>query len=190
MPRKNALPGSYYELTKTEKVERKITPEATYYRYTVRLAEYDNLAVIRATYVVTYVPETGVVSVGSDSYKIIRGDRNGEQSVGGPSLVDVQPLNDKTDEELLPLVEYSVDYTIKDAIAKKLLKKSQYQVGEVYNAYLVDSGFPSTYVFLLTLVDNHGNTYRVEITSYYLDGSEEGDGSDEWLPEYALAPNA
>jgi len=186
-PKKNALPGSYYEITKTEKVERSITPIATYYRYTVILAEYDNLAVIRASYVVTYAPNTGAVSVGSDSYRIIGGDPTGEQSVGGPSLVDVEPLNDDTDEELSPLLESSVAYTVKDAIAKKLIPKGKYQIGQVYNAYLADSGFPPTYVFLLTLVDAHGNTYRAEITSYSLDGSEQG---DEWLPEYVIFPNA
>jgi len=61
----NPLPGSYYEITKTEKVERKITSITTYYRYTLIPTEYDDLAVVRATYVVNFKPSTGDVVLGS-----------------------------------------------------------------------------------------------------------------------------
>jgi len=154
---------------------------------------------LRATYVVSFKPSNGGVQVSSHSYKMIGGDGNDEQSVGGPSLIDVKPLNDKdsSDDYLLTLLSDAVDYTINDTIKSEQLKNAAYQIGTIYNAYLGDSGYPSAYIFLLTLVDNKGKTYRLQITTYslddsaYVDGDESGDQADEeWLPEYVIFPNA
>jgi len=185
---KNPLPGAYYEITKTEKVERKITSTTTYYRYTVILTEYDNLAVVRATYVVSFKPATGGVLVSSQSYRIIGGDKNGEQSVGGPSLIDVKPLNEGSDDELSSLLEEGLAYTISDAIQNGDLKESDYHLKYIANALLADSGYPSTFVFLVTLADSKGKTYRAQITCYSSEDGEEVD--EEWLPEYVIFPNA
>lgn len=128
---KNPLPGSYYEITKTEKVERKITSITTYYRYTVIPTEYDDLAVVRATYVVNFKPSTGDVIVGSYNYKIIRGNPDGQKSVGGPSLINVKPLNDSTNKELLSILEYGITYTVNDAMQSKKLGDSEYHVEHI-----------------------------------------------------------
>jgi len=161
---KTPLPGSYYELTRTEKVERKITPSATYYRYTVILTEYDNLAIVRANYVISFNPKTGAFAVVSHKYKIIGGNPKGEPSVGGPSLIDVRPLNAGNDD-LSPFLSSSVKYVTADAIKNKKLPKTAYSLADVYNAYLEDSGFPPRYVFLVKLVSKTGMTYRVQITA-------------------------
>ena len=202
---KNPLPGSYYELTKTEKVERKVTSSVTYYRYTVILTEYDNLAVLRATYTINFKPSTGGFLISSFNYKIIGGNPNGERSVGGPSLVDVRPLNSGNDEYLSPFLSESVDYVIADAIENGKLPDSTYTLKYVYNAYLVDSGYPPRYVFLVKLVNSKGQTYRVEITAaeseedesgyeegeYEFEGEDNGEGfNEESNIEYVIYPNA
>jgi len=170
-----------------------ITPTVIYYRYTVILTEYDNLAVLRATYVVSFKPSNGGVVVSSHSYKMIGGDDNGEQSVGGPSSIDVKPLNDKdsSDDYLSTLLKDAVDYSINHGIKGKQLKDAYYQVGMVYKAYIANSGYPSAYIFLLTLVDNKGKTYRVQITTYPLNifAPIRDQADEEWLPEYVIFPN-
>ena len=177
------LPGSYYELTKTEKVERKITPSTTYYRYTVILTEYNDLAIVRVNYVISYNPKTGAFAVISHNYRIIGGNPKGEPSVGGPSLIDVRPLNTGNDD-LSPLLSSSVKYVTADAIKNKKLPKTTYSLSYVYNAYLEDSGFPPRYVFLVKLVSKTGLTYRVEITA-----TETEEGEDPVNPEYVLYSN-
>ncbi len=212
---KSPLPGSYYELTKTEKVERKITSSVTYYKYTVILTEYDNQAVVRATYTINFKPSTGGFLISSFNYKIIGGNPNGEQSVGGPSLVDVRALNNGTDEYLSPFLSESIDYVVADAIENGKLPESTYTLKYVYNAYLEDSGYPPRYVFLVRLVNEEGETYRVEITAaesdegeddyygdddfeegeyeneYEFEGEDNGEGfHEENNIEYVIYPNA
>ena len=181
---KDPLPGSYYEITKTEKVEQKVTSSATYYRFTVILYELDKLAIVRANYVISYKPSNGAFVITSFNYKIIGGNPNGEPSVGGPSLIDVRPLN-KGDDDLSPLLNDAVKYIVADAKKNGDLPKSKYTLSHVYNAYLESSGYPPQYVFLVKLVNSKGQTYRVEITA-----TENEEGEDQINPEYVVYPNA
>jgi len=181
---KAPLPGSFYKLTKTEKVEQKVTPSITYYRFTVILYEQDKLAIVRATYVVSFKPSNGAFLVTSFKYNIIGGNPNGEQSVGGPSLIDVRPLNNGTDD-LSPLLADAIKSVVADAKKNGELPKSKYTLRYVYNAYLVNSGYPPQYVFLVKLVNSKGQTYRVEITA-----TENVGGEDNQNPAYVIYPNA
>jgi len=176
------LPGSYYELTQTESVERKYTSTATYYRFTVILNETDNLAVVRANYVVGFRPSTGGFLVTYYNYDIIGGDPDAEQSVGGPSLVDVRPLNNGT-SDLSPLLNSSIEYVVDDAIEKGLLPESNYTLRYVYDAYLTSSGYPPTYVFLVRLMNDEEMSYRVEIIASE-DLEEEEELEDEFVEEF------
>ncbi len=181
---KNPLPGSYYEITKTEKVEQKVTSSITYYRFTVILYEQDKLAIVRATYVISYKPSNGAFVITSSNYNIIGGNPNNEPSVGGPSLIDVRPLN-KGDDDLSPLLNDAIKYVVAAAKKNGELPKSKYTLSHVYNAYLESSGYPPQYVFLVKLVNSKGQTYRVEITA-----TENEEGEDQINPEYVVYPNA
>ena len=158
------LPGKFYEVTHTEKVERKIVDSTTYFKFTVILTEFDELAVVHATSVVSFDFETGAFAVTSFKYNIIESNPDGENSIGGPTLIDVRPLNNGSDE-LTPLLNDSIDRVVADAIDNGQLPEAKYMLKHVYTAYLVDSGYPATYVFFVKLVSNEGKTYRVEITA-------------------------
>ncbi len=156
------LPGKFYEVTSTLKAERKITNTTTFYRFNVILTEFDELAVVNATYVVSFDFGTGAFMVNSFRYNIIENNPDGENSIGGPSLIDVRPLNNGSDE-LTPLLSESIDYVIADAIDNGQLPEAKYMLKYVYTAYLMDYGYPATYVFFVKLVNNKGQTFRVEI---------------------------
>jgi len=175
------LPGSYYEVTETESVEQKDTSTATYYRFTVILTETDNLAVVRANYVIGFRPSTGGFLVTYYNYDIIGGDPDAEQSVGGPSFVDVRPLNNGT-SDLSPLLNSSIEYIVADATEKGQIPESNYTLRYVYNAHLANSGYPPTYVFLVRLMNDEGMSYRVEIVAS--EGEEEGEGEEEFVNEF------
>jgi len=176
--------GNFYTIRTTEKVERAITSGVTYYRYTVVLADQDNLTVARATYVVNYRPATGSFIVASYSYRIIGGNPDNEPSVGGPSLVDIRPLN-AGNSDLQTLLDESFEYVVDDAIAKKRLPDADYRIQFVYNAYSVSSGYPPQYVFLVKAVNDDGRYYRIEITA-----TLDVPGEEHQDPTYVIYPNA
>ena len=181
---KSPLPGNFYELTKTVSVEQKVTSSITYYRYNVILYEQDKLAIVKATYTVSFKPSTGGFLVTNFKYTVIGGNPNNQQSVGGPSLIDVRPLN-KGNDDLSPLLAQSIKYVVADAKKNDELPRSKYELRYVYNAYLVNSGYPAQYVFLVKLTNSKGQTYRVQITA-----TEDVQGQPHVNPTYVVYPNA
>jgi len=159
---KAPLPGDWYEITSTEKIEARVTPGVTYYRYTVTLTENDGHATADATYVVSWRPSNGAFLVASYQYTVTKTDSQ-EQSVGGPSLVDIRPLNDGTGD-LFPTLVEAVRFVVHDAADRGYISGGVYTLRYVYNAYLQNSGYPPTYVFLVRLVSSSGINYRIQMT--------------------------
>lgn len=177
--------GNFYEITRTEKVERAITASVTYYRYTVVLADQDNLTVARATYVVNYRPSTSNFIVSSYVYRLIGGNPNNEPSVGGPSLVDIRGLN-AGNVELSPFLDMSIRSAVEDSIYFGTLPRADYSLKYVYNAYLASSGYPAEYFFLVKLVNDKGDYYRLKIRNWDNSDSE----GPSYVPEVVVYPNA
>ena len=178
--------GNFYEITQTVRVERAITASVTYYRYTVILADQDDLTEARATYVINYRPSNSNFIVASYSYTIIGGNPNNEPSVGGPSLVDIRTFNDggSTLNPLSLLLDESFEWVVDDAIAKNRLPNSNYRIQFVYNAYSTGSGYPPQYVFLVKAVNDNGRYYRIQITA-----TEDVQGEPHVNPTYIVYPN-
>ncbi len=85
------LIGDYYSIINTEKVERKVTPTVTYYRFTVTLNELYKRDLVRATYTVNYKPSNGGFVVSSYLYKILK--RNSEKDINfGGYIYSINPL--------------------------------------------------------------------------------------------------
>ena len=178
------LKGNFYQINKTEKVENATANSTSYYRYTVILTDPANITTANATYVIQYVPSNFSVSIASYRYTIIGNNSNNTAVVGGPSLYDIRGLNAGNDT-LSPLLKNATDYVIADAIQNNKLPNSTYTRKFVYNAYLVNSGTPPQYDFLVKLENGNHDFYRLEINA-----TEDVQGQPHVNPTYIVYPNA
>lgn len=173
------LPGDWYDVTRVLSVEERVTPGVNFYRYNVILTENDGYASANATYVVSWRPRNAAFLVNSYQYTVTKGNPV-EEAIGGPSLIDVRPLNAGRGD-LFPILVESIKFVVHDAADAGLLPGGVYTLRYVYNAYLKDSGYPPTYVFLVRLVNSRtGENYRIEITTPVTDEEYENDHEAEY----------
>jgi len=165
------LPGWDYNLTKVEKIERKSTIAAAYYRFTVILTERYNHDIVRATFTIKYDHRNNAFTVSSYKYDVIREVQDG---LGDDTTIriDVRPFNYGNFDEL-PALRKHIQQIVKEAINKKNLPKSTYTLEYVYGAYQIyESG---TKWWWVKLMNGKGQYFRVVFT--FDPKSNEGDSS-------------
>jgi len=181
--KKSPFLGNFYTISKTEKVERRITANITYYRYTVILVDPQNFTTANATYTINFRPVNASFIVASYSYNILASNPNNTHTVGGPALIDIRPLN-AGKGDLYATLNESLHEVVADAIAHKSIPNATYTLSYVYNAYSVSSGYPPQYVFLVKVLSSKGIYYRLQITA-----TEDVEGEDHTNPDYIIYTN-
>jgi len=153
------FPGGPWTVRKTFSIsQKKLSGGLYYFKYNVELYNRNGPTVVNATYVISFRPSNGKVSVISYRYfvkfhkphPITPDDSPGYANLGVPSNYD--------------FLDQGVDYTVKTAIAKGELKNSTYSVGKVYSIYDFGNAEPPGNRFLLTLIRKDSYTIRVSIT--------------------------
>ncbi len=182
---KPVLPNGDWEITKTESAYKKIENGITYYKFTVQLYCYTDPYLIRAKYTVAFKNSNGNTVVSSHSYSLIE-NPNEDGAVDAPTFIDNRDL--KTDKEFRKLLDEGIEYTVKDAIKKGLIKKSTYNFVRVFSIHDTGYSFPYGYTFLIQLVSKKGYNYRAQITVWFQYDIEENAGVKP-NPEYTIYPN-
>ncbi len=159
---KAPLPNGFWQITSTQSVYRKIDGGVTYYKYTVHLESQSSPITIKATYIVSFRPSNGKTLVTYYIYTILTVNDN-EETTDLPQFYDTHTLD--SNAYVKAIYDNAVTFTITDARAKGLIKKGLYHVGRIFS--IKDQGFtdPPVFVFLVTLVNKSGYTYRASINA-------------------------
>lgn len=119
-----------YNLTRVEKIERRSTNAAAYYRFTVILDEDQGLATVRATFTIRYDHRNGAFIVSDWRYTFrVTGEDNIYEDAFVP--LDVRGFNDGSIHDLPDLNERIQDI-IADGIANNEIPDSTYSLRFVY----------------------------------------------------------
>jgi len=181
---KPKLPNGYWSIEKTESVSRKISNGVTYYNFTVKLNCESSPYLIRANYVVSFNSSNGNTAVTSTSYAALR-NPGGPVIADAPSFIDNRLLTKGS--KLQAFLDEGIKYTVKDALAKGLIKKSTYTFAKLFRIQDTGYSFPYGYNFLIQLVSKQGYNYRAQIVVYDNTGL---DPSQKVDPQYTIYPNA
>ena len=79
----------------------------------------------------------------------------------------------------------SINFAVEEAIPSGQLPNAEYSLKYAYNAYLASSKYQPEYVFLVKLVNDKGDSYRLKITN-----ADTENGEEAYLLEYVVYPNA
>jgi len=152
------FPGLNYNLTKQERVERRSTTAAAYYRFTVLLAEQENQAIVRATFTIRYDHRNNAFLVSSWRYTVLRtGNKSGGYNAFIP--IDVRPFNAEILEEM-PQFNERVEEVVASLIQGEILPDTSYDWSFVY--FGLQKTGTELKTFSVKLVDDNGVYYRIE----------------------------
>ncbi len=185
------LENGDWSILSTESTERRTTDEVTYYRFTVQLGLYYGTEMtIRARYVVSHRPSNGRFLISSWTYTKIQNANTGQEEetvTGGTDVLDIRPLNSGS-SDLNSLLDYAITATVEDAVEQGALPDASYSLKYVYSAEDFETSVPPEYHFLVSLVNDDGNYYRVkiEIVDNSVLGNSEEYPQDE--PIYKINP--
>ena len=180
---KPTLPNGYWIITKTESVYKKVENGATYYKYTVQLYCESEPYLIRAKYTVAFRNSNGNTLITSYSYSVIDPNPDEAEVADAPDFIDNRLL--KKGSDLKEYLDEGIEFTVKDAIKKGLIKKSTYSFVRVFSIRDIGYESPHGYNFLVQLVSKKGYNYRVRIYVYVKDDIED----DYVQPEYIIYSN-
>ena len=158
------LPNGYWRIVETESAQKKALSLITYYKFTVQIRCEVQPKLIRATYEVSFVPSTGDTNVISASYEVIPNHYSKIMIADAPSFMDTRIV--KKGSDIQNLLDKGVEFTVKDAIEKGLIKKSSYTVTRIFWAKNSGFSYVPGYTFSVLLTSSEGYNYRVELTSY------------------------
>ena len=147
---KSTLPNGYWLITKTDGVYRKIYNGATYYKYIVQLYCKTEPYLIRATYIVAFKASNGNTLITSNSYSILDKNPDSAGVADDPIFIDNRLLKKSSDFQ--KYLDEGIEYTVKDAISKGLIKKSAYSFVRLFSIQDTGYSFPYGYTFLVQLV--------------------------------------
>jgi len=124
------LPGLYYNVTESEKIERRSTNAAAFYRFTLLLTEQENQATVRAVFTIRYDHRNGAYLVSDWRYTILRsGRKNGGWNRF--TTLDARPYNDGSSAEL-PALQQHIQDLVQWAIDRNDLPDSTYTYSFMY----------------------------------------------------------
>ncbi len=196
----NPLPGENYNLTTVEKIERRSTKTAAYYRFTVLLTEQQEQARARATFTIKYDHRNGAFVVSSYKYTVIENVYEGytenyegltenyeylpeNYEYGFPEeekgyyayiVIDVRPFNaDILDE--VPAFKARVQEIVAKGIKRGVLPKSTYKIGFTYSG-LYDP-YTQRKFFYVKVENAKGKVFRIEFDYYSPPATDNGNYS-------------
>lgn len=158
------LPNGYWIIVETESAQKKVLHSITYYKFTVQIRCEVKPKLIRATYEISFVPSTGDTHIISSSYEVIPNHYPEIYMTNAPSFTDTRLI--KKGSDVQSLLDKGVEFTVKDAIEKGLIKKSSYTVTEVFWVKNLGFSYVPGYTYFVLLTSSEGYNYRVELTSY------------------------
>jgi len=167
------LPGENYNLTAVEKIERRSTSTAAYYRFTVLLTEQEEQATARAIFTIRYDHRNGACVVTSYKYTILEISEN-DVAKGSRAyiVIDVRPFNDGIIDELAAF-KARIKEIVADAIKKAVLPKSAYKLGFVYSGLMAT--WTERKIFYVKVVNTKGVFFRIEFDYYSPPATDNGD---------------
>ncbi len=158
------LPNGYWRIVETESAQKKVLSSIAYYKFTVQIRCEVQPKLIRATYEISSVPSNGDVNVISSSYEVIPNHYPEILLADAPSFADTRMI--KKGSDMQNLLDKGVEFVVKDAIEKGLIKKSSYTVTRIFWAKNLGFSIAPGFTYSVLLTNSEGYSYRVELTSY------------------------
>ncbi len=158
------LPNGYWIIVETEIAQKKVLHSITYYKFTVQIRCEVQPQLIRATYEIAFVPSNGDTNIIFSSYEVIPNHYPEIYMSDAPSFMDTRLI--KKGNDMQNLLDKGVEFTVKDAIEKGLIKKSSYTVTEIFWVKNLGFSYVPGYTYFVLLTSSEGYNYRVELTSY------------------------
>jgi len=182
--RTSILPNGFWQITATESASMKISRNYTYYKFQVQLQCQTTPFLIRAKYVVSFIPSTGDTQILSYCYKIINQNPDIPVLKEAPNFVDMIWLT--PENQVYALLAQGIDYTLADAMAKNLLTDPTYELKKVFRIQNISNSTVQGYSYLIQVEAKRGYNWRLEINVY-----DNSDSDSEPLnPTYLIYPNA
>ncbi len=186
---KAKLPGLDYNLTAIEKIERRSTTAAAYYRFTLLLTETQGHATVRATVTIRFDHRNGAFIVSFYRYTILRsGNANGGWNSYIP--IDVRPFNAGTIDEI-DAFEATIQRAVAAAIEnnkipdwENTLPDSTYTTKFVYYGY--QKSKTDFKYFWAKIVNTEGEVFRLRFSYVTPPATENGysyavRGATKWV---------
>ena len=186
---KAKLPGLDYNLTAVEKIERRSTNAAAYYRFTLLLTEQQNQARVRATVTIRFDHRNGAFIVSFYRYTILRtSGANGGWNQYIP--IDVRPFNAGTIDEI-DAFEAQIQRVVANAIENNQVPDFENTLPDsTYTTQFVYYGYQKTETdlkyFWAKIVNTEGQYYRLRFSYVTPPATENGfsyavKGATKWV---------
>lgn len=147
-----------YNLTNVEKIERRSTTEAAYYRFNVVLKEQQGLATVRATFTIRYDHRNNAFVVSFYRYTFrVTGEESGYEDAFIP--IDIRPFNDGSIAEL-PEFNERIQDIIADGIANNQIPDSTYTLRFVYSG--IQTAESPLKEFSVKVVNTENGYFRIK----------------------------